>query len=486
MEKYKVLIGLEMHCEISETKSKVFSSARNSYSEIPNSNIRPVDMAFPGTLPVVNKEAVKKALMASIILNCKQPEYIYFERKNYYYPDLPKGFQITQETKPAPVGIYGNLTYDVNGVEKTVRINNIHLEEDAASSNHFSRYSTIDYNRAGVPLLELVTEPDLHSAEEAVAFLETMRTIYQYAGISEADSKKGQIRCDVNVSIMNADKDEKDPKNWGTKIEIKNVNSFGGVRDAINYEIERQIEAKEDGTYDQMEQQTRRWDEESATTIYMRSKVDAIDYKYFVEPNIPKFKLSQEWIKGISDSIPELANSRRDRYKNEYHLSDYDATILVKEKAVSDYFDETVNLGADPKMASNWITSIILGYINKNDLTIHELYLRPNMLKDLIELVSEAKISSKQGKEVLYRSLDEKKEPTKIVEEEGMKQIGGTDEILKVVTEVLDEQPQGIEQYKNGRTNIVDFLVGQVMKKTRGQANPAMARSMMIEEIEKR
>lgn len=486
MEKYKVLIGLEMHCEISETKSKVFSSARNSYSEIPNSNIRPVDMAFPGTLPVVNKEAVKKALMASIILNCKQPEYIYFERKNYYYPDLPKGFQITQETKPAPVGIYGNLTYDVNGVEKTVRINNIHLEEDAASSNHFSRYSTIDYNRAGVPLLELVTEPDLHSAEEAVAFLETMRTIYQYAGISEADSKKGQIRCDVNVSIMDADKDEKDPKNWGTKIEIKNVNSFGGVRDAINYEIERQIEAKEDGTYDQMEQQTRRWDEESATTIYMRSKVDAIDYKYFVEPNIPKFKLSQEWIKEISDSIPELANSRRDRYKNEYHLSDYDATILVKEKAVSDYFDETVNLGADPKMASNWITSIILGYINKNDLTIHELYLRPNMLKNLIELVSEAKISSKQGKEVLYRSLDEKKEPTKIVEEEGMKQIGGTDEILKVVTEVLDEQPQGIEQYKNGRTNIVDFLVGQVMKKTRGQANPAMARSMMIEEIEKR
>ena len=338
MEKYKVLIGLEMHCEISETKSKVFSSARNSYSEIPNSNIRPVDMAFPGTLPVVNKEAVKKALMASIILNCKQPEYIYFERKNYYYPDLPKGFQITQETKPAPVGIYGSLTYDVNGIEKTVRINNIHLEEDAASSNHFSRYSTIDYNRAGVPLLELVTEPDLHSAEEAVAFLETMRTIYQYAGISEADSKKGQIRCDVNVSIMNADKDEKDPKNWGTKIEIKNVNSFGGVRDAINYEIERQIEAKEDGTYDQMEQQTRRWDEESATTIYMRSKVDAIDYKYFVEPNIPKFKLSQEWIKEISDSIPELANSRRDRYKNEYHLSDYDATILVKEKAVSDYF----------------------------------------------------------------------------------------------------------------------------------------------------
>ena len=484
--KYKALIGLEMHCEISETKTKVFSSAKNSYSDIPNSNIRPLDMGFPGTLPVVNKEAVKMALMASIILGCKQPEYIYFERKNYYYPDMPKNYQITQETKPAPVGIYGELKYDVNGEFKIAKINNIHLEEDAASTDHYARYSTIDYNRAGVPLLELVTEPCFHSADEAVAFLETMRSIYRYSGISEADSKKGQIRCDVNVSIMDNDKDETDTKNWGTKIEIKNVNSFGGVRDAINYEIERQIEAKEDGTYDEMEQQTRRWDEESATTIYMRSKVDAIDYKYFVEPNIPKFKLSNEWIEEIKKSIPELAQSRKEKYINEYNLSNYDATILVKEKPISDYFEETVNLGADPKMASNWITSIILGYINKNDLTINELYLTPIMLKDLIKLVSDAKISSKQGKEVLYRSLDEKKNPTKIVEEEGMKQIGGTDEILKVVTEVLDEHLDGIEQYKNGRTNIVDFLVGQVMKKTRGQANPAMARSMMIEEIEKR
>ena len=226
MDKYKVLIGLEMHCEISETNTKVFSSAENSYNDVPNSNIRPVDMAFPGTLPVVNKEAVRKALMASMILGCKQPEYMYFERKNYYYPDLPKGFQITQETKPAPVGIYGKLDFECNGEVKTVRINNLHLEEDAASSDHYSSYSTIDYNRAGVPLLELVTEPDIHSADEAVAFLETMRSIYQYSNISEADSKKGQIRCDVNVSIMDKDKDETDASNWGTKIEIKNVNSL--------------------------------------------------------------------------------------------------------------------------------------------------------------------------------------------------------------------------------------------------------------------
>ena len=486
MDKYKVLIGLEMHCEISETNTKVFSSARNSYSDLPNSNVRPVDMAFPGTLPVVNKEAVKKALMASMILGCKQPEYMYFERKNYYYPDLPKGYQITQETKPAPVGIYGELKFECNGEEKCVRINNLHLEEDAASSDHYSSYSTIDYNRAGVPLLELVTYPDLHTADEAVAFLETMRSIYQYAGISEADSKKGQIRCDVNVSIMDADLDETKEENWGTKIEIKNVNSFGGVRDAINYEIERQIEAKEDGSYDSMEQQTRRWDEESGTTIYMRSKVDAIDYKYFVEPNIPKFKIASDWLGQIRSEIPELANERKAKYMDKYSLSNYDATILVKEKNISDYFEETLEYGADPKFTSNWITSIILGHLNKYEMDIKDMFVTPKMLNDLITLVSNSTISTKQGKEVLYKALTEEIEPTKIVEQEGMKQIGSADEILKIVSEVLDEKPEAITQYKEGKTNIVDFLVGQVMKKTRGQANPAMARNMMIEQINKR
>ncbi|MCI9435267.1 MAG: Asp-tRNA(Asn)/Glu-tRNA(Gln) amidotransferase subunit GatB [Bacilli bacterium] len=486
MNGYKVLIGLEMHCEISETKTKVFSSAANSYSDIPNSNIRPVDMAFPGTLPVVNKEAIRKALMASLILNCKQPEYIYFERKNYYYPDLPKGFQITQETKPAPVGIYGSLTYECGDTLKTVRINNIHLEEDAASTDHYATVSTIDYNRAGVPLLELVTYPDFHSANEAVSFLETMRSIYQYAGISEADSKKGQIRCDVNVSIMDENLDETKEENWGTKVEIKNVNSFGGVRDAINYEIERQIELKESGEYDKMEQQTRRWDEESGTTIYMRSKVDAIDYKYFIEPNLPKFKLSSEWIESIKASIPKLAPERKEKYINEYGISNYDATIIVKEKAVADYYEDAIKLGANPKSVSNWVTSIILGYLNKNEMTITDLFFTPQMLVDLIKMIEDGKISSKQSKEVFYKSLEDKKEPSLIVEELGIKQIGGEDEILKIVTEVLDEQPSAIATYKQGRTNIVDFLVGQVMKKTKGQANPAMTRNMMISEIEKR
>ena len=487
MDNYRAMIGLEMHCEISETNTKVFSSATNSYSELPNSNIRPVDMAFPGTLPVVNKKAVEMALMASMILNCKQPEYIYFERKNYYYPDLPKGFQITQETKPAPMGIYGYLEYECNGETKKVRINNLHLEEDAAASEHLSSTTLINYNRAGVPLLELVTEPDINSADEAVAFLETMRSIYQYTGISEADSKKGQIRCDVNVSIMDKDKDPSDPNNWGTRVEIKNVNSFGGVRDAINYEIERQCDAKEDGTYDTViEQETRRWDEEKGITVHMRSKVDAIDYKYFVEPNIPKYKVSDSWLEKIKANIPELANDRKEKYINNLGISEYDAKILVKEKSVSDYYEETLKLGANPKSSCNWITSVILGHLNKFYLDINDIYLKPKMLVDLIKMVEDGTISSKQAKEVLYESLTENKEPTKIVEEKGMKQIGDTDSINKIVNEVLEEQPNSIEQYKGGRTNIVDFLVGQVMKKTRGQANPAITRNMIIEEIEKR
>ena len=485
MNQYKALIGLEMHCEISETNTKVFSSAENSYKDTPNCNIRPVDMAFPGTLPVVNKKAVELALKASMILGCKQPEYIYFERKNYYYPDLPKGYQITQETKPAPVGIYGSLTYDCKGEQKTVRINNIHLEEDSASSDHYDNFSTINYNRAGVPLLELVTEPDMHSADEAIAFLETMKSIYQYAGISEADNKKGQIRCDVNVSIMPVDADETKEENWGTKIEIKNVNSFGGVREAINYEIERQIELKENGTYDEMEQQTRRWDEETMSTIYMRSKVDAIDYKYFIEPNIPKFKVQKEWLEKIKASIPELAHQRKEKYIEEYGLSNYDATILVKEKSISDFYEETIKLGADKKKASNWITSIILGYLNKNELEIKDIYLTPKMLHEIMNMIESGKISTKQSKEVLYHVIEKEKEPSKIVEELGITQIGSDDEIKKIIDEVLEENPNAKEQYKGVRTNIIDYLVGQVMKKTRGRANPAITMNLIKEEMEK-
>ena len=485
MTKYIAKIGLEMHCEMSETNSKVFSGAANCYTEVPNSNVRPLDMAFPGTLPVVNKEAVRLALMASMILNCKQPEVLQFERKNYYYPDLPKGFQITQETKPNPMGIYGECEYEFGDEIRKCRINNIHLEEDAASLDHFYKTSNIDYNRAGVPLLELVTEPDIHSADEAVAFLEHMRSVYQYAGISEADSKKGQIRCDVNVSLMDEGLDEMDPANWGTKIEIKNVNSFGGVRDAINYEIKRQTEAKENGTYDEMEQQTRRWDEESGTTIFMRSKADAIDYKYYVEPNIPKIKIEKEWLDEIRKSIPELAMDRKKKYISEYGLSNYDAGVLVKDKNISDYFEKCLELGIDAKVASNWVAVNIIGELNKEGIDIREFYLTPEMLKQIIEGINSGILSSKQAKEVFTKALEEKKEPKNYISKDNA-QISDEGELTSLIVKILDENPQQIELYKGGRDNLFDYFVGQVMKNTRGKANPVMTKEILHRELDKR
>ena len=321
MSKYKAVIGLEMHCEM-KSNTKVFSSAKNSYSDIANINVNPVDMAFPGILPVLNKECVRKAIMAALILNCKVPEYMYFDRKNYYYPDLPKGYQITQLHDP--VGVNGSIKIDCNGVTKEIKIHDIHLEEDAASMEHFSDVSLINYNRAGVPLLELVTEPCIESPEEAVAFLEEMRRIYQYADISEADTKKGQIRCDVNVSIM-----DKDSNELGTKVEVKNVNSFGNVYETIKYEIERQSKLKDEGRYDEVVQETRRFDEETGTTIRMRTKADAIDYKYFVEPNIPKFKIDSNLVEEIKKCIPVLPNERKIKYINEYGLSEYLSLIHI-------------------------------------------------------------------------------------------------------------------------------------------------------------
>lgn len=480
--KYKVMIGLEMHCEISKTNSKVFSPSKNEYSDVPNSSVGPIDLAFPGILPLVNKKCVSLALKASMILNCKQPEYMYFERKNYYYPDLPKGYQITQETKPIPVGIYGKVKFMCNDRMKEVRVNNIHLEEDAASLDHYEKTSNIDYNRAGVPLLELVTEPDLHSADEAVAFLEHMRSIYRYADISEADSKKGQVRCDVNISIMESDKDETDPKNWGTKIEVKNVNSFGAVRDVINYEIKRQTELKENGTYDEMEQQTRRWDSDKCETVYMRNKANAIDYKYFVEPNIPKFKITKEYLESIRKTIPELADEKRERYIKEYDLSDYDAGVLTKEKNVADYFEKLISLNLNAKTAANWVTGQILAYINKNDITINELYMTPERLKVIIENLENNTISIKQAKEIFTKVLDEKKEPNNYISKENA-QISDKDTLVEIIDTILENSPKQIEDYKNGRTNLFDYFVGQVMKETRGKANPVITKEILKEKL---
>ncbi len=473
---YKAVIGLEFHCEM-KSNTKVFSNARNSFSKVSNENVAPIDMAFPGTLPVVNKTCVKKALMMSMILNCRQPEYMEFDRKNYYYPDLPKGYQLTQFFNP--VGVDGKIEIDVNGTKKEVLIHDIHLEEDAASLDHYYNTSTIDYNRAGVPLLELVTEPCLYSADEALAFLEHIKSIYEYTDISECDTKKGQIRADVNVSIM----DENDIE-FGTKVEVKNVNSFDAIRKTINYEIKRQSELKDAGRYDEVVQETRRWDDESGTTIHMRSKADAIDYKYFTEPNIPKYKITKELLDEIRSKIPVLAYERKQKYINEYGLSDYDAGVLTKNKKISDYFDSCIRLGSDAKSACNWITTRIMGELNKSEEnTIEDLFITPEMLSELIKLINDKKITNNQGKEVFTHMLEEHLTPLEIVKKYDMGVLEDSNLIESLVNEVISENEKAITDYHNGRTNMLDYLVGQVMKKSKGKANPVEAKEKLLEKI---
>ena len=386
----------------------------------------------------------------------------------------------------AIIGIYGELKYYLDGEEKIAKVNNIHLEEDAASLDHYSSFSTINYNRCGNPLLELVTEPCFHNSSEVLAFIETMISIYRYAGISEADSKKGHIRCDVNISIMESEKDETDFNNYGTRVEIKNVCSLGGIRDAINYEIKRQIDLKETGKYNEMEQQTRRWDEDEGKTFYMRSKANAIDYKYFIEPNIPKYKLTKEFIESVKKQIPTLPNDRRDYYINKLGLSLYDANVLVGEKELSDYYNEIVDDGADPIEACKWVSTVIIGSMNKLEKSLTELGITSKMLSGVIKLVSENKLSGNNAKKILYRAIAEKKDPLDIIKEENLQQIEDDSLIVKLVNEALDENPNVVDQFKEGKDYVVNYFVGQVMKKTKGQANPTKTLEIVKEEIKRR
>lgn len=474
MKKQVAVIGLEMHCEM-KSNSKVFSSAINSYSETANVNIAPLDMAFPGTLPVVNKKCFEDALKVSMVLNCKQPEYMLFDRKNYYYPDLPKGYQITQ--MESPVGINGKIEIEVGDRKIPVLIHDVHLEEDTASLDHYFDTSTLDYNRCGVPLLELVTEPCFHSSEEAVAFMEHMIEVYRYLDVSDADTKRGQIRCDVNVSIMDEDATE-----FGVRTETKNVNSLSGVRDTINYEIKRQTELKEAGRYNEVEQETRRWSEEEARTIRMRGKVDAIDYKYFVEPNIPRYKIDDAWLEKIKASIPRLHLERKDDYINNYNLSSYDASVLVKDRNIADYFEECIKLGVDAKAATNWITTSIMGYLNQNNVDIKDFYVTPSRLKELIDAISSGVISSKQAKEIFNKIIVDKKEVKDYLNSDNA-QISDEETLTNLIDEILNQNEKQVEDYHNGRTNLFDYFVGQVMKETRGKANPVLTKEILNKKL---
>ena len=469
----KLVIGLEMHAEMKST-TKVFSPSSNVYNKMANVNINEIDLAFPGFMPSLNEECVKKAVEMALILKCDVAKYMIFDRKNYYYPDLPKGYQITQNTRP--VGINGNLEVSLNGSKFNVEILDIHLEEDAAALDHLPTFSLTDYNRAGVPLLETVTAPCMHSADEAIAFLETMCRIYKYTGISEADTKKGQIRCDVNVNLMD------DNGNYITpKVEIKNVNSLANVKLAILYEEKRQLESLKNN--EPLYQETRRFDETSGTTVHMRSKADAIDYKYFVEPNIPLYEITDDFIENIRKTIPVLADIRKDNYMNNLGLDEYNANILIKDINIANYFEKCVEVGIKPIIAANYINGIITSYINEKDININDFYLKPEYLKQINDAKESGILSSKGVKEVFYKSLEEEKEPKNFISKDDA-QVSDENLIESIIDRILSSHEKEILEYKNGRTNIFDFFVGQVMKETRGKANPIITKDLLHKKLD--
>lgn len=465
-------IGLEMHCEM-KSNSKVFSPAANTYSKHSNNHVSAIDLALPGVLPTLNKECVRKSILMASILNCEIPEYLYFDRKNYYYPDLPKGYQITQSH--APIGKDGEIEVPYEGKTLSVKIHDIHLEEDTARLEHLTNESLINYNRAGVPLLELVTEPVFHSKKEAIAFLEYIRRIYQYTDISDADVKKGQIRCDVNISLS------KEESTLGTKVEIKNVNSFSNIEKVIDVEIARQTKLFEEGKEAEIEQETRRFDEALNSTIRMRSKADAIDYKYFVEPNIPKIKLDLKWIEEIKNSIPELPLARIKRYQK-LELPEEDINVIVKEKSISDYYDECLKCKADAKLAANWLTGNIMAYLNKTEKEITELSLKPKDLAFLISKITDKTISSKQAKEIFEQVLKDGKTVEECLSSTDS-QISDEAYLDDLISKIMSDNKAQVEAYKNGRTNLFNFFVGAVMKETKGKANPVLTKELIEKKL---
>ncbi len=472
MSKYIPVIGLEVHCEL-KSNSKNFSTGKNGNGDV-NTNLSVVDIGYPGILPFANKEAVKKSIMVALALNCKVPEKLIFDRKNYYYPDLPKGYQITQFNNP--IGINGYIMINVDGTDKRIDIHDTHLEEDTANMDHLSNYSLIDYNRAGVPLLETVTEPCIGSSKEAIAYLEALRNIFLYLDVSDARADLGQIRVDVNVSM----KKEEDTE-LGTRVEMKNINSFSTVKEVIEVEIKRQTEILEAGGI--IEQETRRYDEANKTTVFMRGKSDAIDYKYYTEPNIPPIKLREEFINDIKKNMPVLEYERKNTYMNEYGISNIDASTLTKDKKLSDYFESIISYGSNPKDTSNVVVGFLLGYLNKNYKDIADINIEPKDFSEIIKMMTDGKISNKQVKDIFTKALDEDKSVLEIAKSIGT-QISDKEEIRKIINEVFDENSKVIDDFKSGK-NVNGFIMGLIMKKTSGKVNPGVTNMVLEEELNK-
>lgn len=472
---YDVTIGIEIHCQL-KTDTKMFSGAPTSFGRKANTCVNEIDLGMPGVLPEVNREAVKKAVMACTALHLDIDPLVKFDRKNYYYSDLPKGFQITQQFHP--IGRNGYVEIEASEGKKKIRINRIHMEEDTAKQFHLTKFSLLDFNRAGTPLIEIVSEPDMHSGEEAEAYVEALRQTLYYIGVSDCRMEEGSMRCDTNVSIS--------PKGsgvLGTKNEIKNLNSISHIGKAVNYEIERQKKLLEAG--EKVLQETRRFDEKSGETVLMRRKEGNVDYKFFPEPNIFPIRLSDEWIKDIQDNMPELPQARKERYRSEYGLSDHDISILISNKEMSDYFETVTKFTSNAKSACNWLLSDISAWLNTHETTIDQAQLNPENLAKLIAMIDDGKISNAQAKK-LVDDLMAGKDPEAAAKEKGLEQVSDTGAIAAMVNEVMDANPQAIEDFRNGKSRAVGFIVGQVMKKSRGQANPGMVSRMVNEELAKR
>ena len=473
---YKVVIGLEVHCELT-TKTKNFSSAPNKFSEYPNEFVATTDLGLPGILPVANKEAVRKALKTAIALHCETPEEVIFDRKNYFYADLPKGYQITQNTKP--MGVNGYFDILVDGKIKRVEIHDLHLEEDTASLEHFPKYSLIDYNRSGVPLIEIVTEPCLHSADEAVTFFEELRDLFIFLGVSEAKSNYGQMRCDVNISLM-----EEGAKELGTKVEMKNINATASIRQAIEYEIKRQSELLSKG--EKIIQETRRIGEDGKT-YSMREKVDALDYKYFIEPNIPSTPITDELKYEIKKEIPELKLERYLKYIEKLNIDEYNASILSKDRSISDYFEEVLSYDSDIELSVNFVTSTVLGTLNKLEITIDDFFITPKMLSEVIKRVHDGIISLDHARKIIYEAIEKKEDPVKLIEKQNLHQIDDEKELLELITTIMDDNKEIVRQYiEEGNMGAINFFIGQTMKKSNRQANPNKSKEIIIKELERR
>jgi len=484
---YEAVIGLETHCQLS-TETKIFSPSSTAFGAPPNTHIDPICMGMPGVLPVLNQKVLEYAVKAGLALNCQIAPYSKFDRKQYFYPDLPKNYQISQYD--LPIAEHGWLEielYDKVGgtaTRKRIGITRLHMEEDAGKLVHGgsdrlagSSYSLVDYNRAGVPLVEIVSEPDLRTGQEAAEYAQELRRIVRYLGVSDGNMQEGSLRCDVNISVRPVG-----TETFGTKVEIKNMNSFNAIQRAIEYEIERQIEAIESG--EKIVQETRLWDESSQRTISMRVKEGSSDYRYFPEPDLGPIQVSSEQLSTWQAELPELPYQKRERYESELGLSAYDARVLTDDRAKAEYFEATVAAGAPAKQAANWITQDLSAYLNANsELAITDLKLTPANLAELIGLIEAGTISNAGAKTVLPKLLESGGSPTKLVEAEGLIQLSDADAIGALIDEVLAAHPKELEQFRAGKTKMQGFFVGQVMKKTNGRADPKLTNQILAQKL---